>query len=55
MTSTDGVRHCPTCGAPEVVQAFEQRGVKTFYCAGCEYDWDEQDDEAPTPVAPAAE
>jgi transposase-like protein len=53
MNPTDDAKHCPTCGALEVVQAFERLGVKTFYCADCEYDWDEQEEEATTPDAPS--
>ena len=53
MNTTDAVKHCPTGGALEVVQAFERLGVKTFYCADCEYDWDEQEEGANTPDAPS--
>ena len=52
MNTTDDAKICPTCGALEVVQAFEQLGVKTFYCADCEYDWDEREEQPAAPDTP---
>ncbi len=52
MRIPDDVKHCPACGAVDVALATERYGVKTFYCADCEYDWDEQEGKSATPDAP---
>ena len=43
MPIPDDAKHCPACGTINVALAMERYGVKTFYCADCEYDWDEQE------------
>lgn len=52
MRMPDDAKHCPACGALEVALAADHCGVKTFYCADCEYDWDEQEGQSATPDAP---
>jgi transposase-like protein len=52
MPKPDNVKHCPACGARDVALAADRYGVKTFYCADCEYDWDEQEGRSTTPDSP---
>jgi transposase-like protein len=52
MPIADDAKQCPACGTLEVALAADRSGVKTFYCADCEYDWDEQDGQNQTPDAP---
>jgi transposase-like protein len=52
MRTPNDVKHCPACGAVDVALAADRYGVKTFYCADCEYDWDEQEGKSATPDAP---
>ncbi len=51
MSIPDNLKPCPACGARNVALAADQYGVKTFYCADCEYDWDEQEGNSPMPDA----
>ena len=52
MPIPDDAKHCPACGAIDVALAIERYGVKTYYCADCEYDWDEKEGISTTPDTP---
>jgi Zn ribbon nucleic-acid-binding protein len=40
---------CPSCGALDTALAVERHGVRTHYCAACEQDRDEDDNETDKP------
>jgi formate dehydrogenase maturation protein FdhE len=52
MQTTDDVKSCPACGGLDIALATDRSGVRTFYCAECEYDWDEKAGTSTAPDAP---